>query len=243
MKLDERLQRVPAWAWALLFACVICLPRLGAFGFWDPWELKVADQARAMALSLVGDRLPAAQAAEWGLIWRCVDDAELMNEAQALVARVARAPAHAALELRRAFRLAGEQDLAAQLDYEADRQAERVQTSRHVRNARHAAGTLRDEERGEAGLATIEEVREHVHVAPTFDGGDLDPGDETYAPPGRFRSRFIVTIRRVVVGHRENVNAGHRCPSDQIGRRQASVRCRCVEVEVDHSRCGPAVIV
>jgi len=39
---------VPTWAWALLFALVICLPRLGGFGFWDPWELKLADQARDM---------------------------------------------------------------------------------------------------------------------------------------------------------------------------------------------------
>jgi hypothetical protein len=42
------LRAVPAWGWALLFALVICLPRLGAFGFWDPSELKIADQARDM---------------------------------------------------------------------------------------------------------------------------------------------------------------------------------------------------
>jgi hypothetical protein len=44
----DRLRAVPAWSWALLFAIVICLPRLGAFGFWDPSELKLADQARDM---------------------------------------------------------------------------------------------------------------------------------------------------------------------------------------------------
>jgi len=38
--------RVPAWAWALLFSVALCLPRLGGFGFWDPSELKIADQAR-----------------------------------------------------------------------------------------------------------------------------------------------------------------------------------------------------
>jgi hypothetical protein len=47
----ERLGRVPGWAWALLFSMAICLPRLGAFGFWDPWELKIADQAREIARS------------------------------------------------------------------------------------------------------------------------------------------------------------------------------------------------
>jgi hypothetical protein len=42
------LRAVPDWGWALLFALVICLPRLGSFGFWDPAELKLADQARDM---------------------------------------------------------------------------------------------------------------------------------------------------------------------------------------------------
>ena len=45
----ERLRRVPAWAWALLFSVLVCLPRLGAFGLWEPWELNVADRARRMA--------------------------------------------------------------------------------------------------------------------------------------------------------------------------------------------------
>jgi len=42
----ERFRRVPYWAWALLFSVALCLPRLGGFGFWDPSELKIADQAR-----------------------------------------------------------------------------------------------------------------------------------------------------------------------------------------------------
>ena len=35
--------------------------------------------ARAMALALTAEPLPAEKAAEWGLIWHCVDDAELMR--------------------------------------------------------------------------------------------------------------------------------------------------------------------
>jgi hypothetical protein len=42
------LEKIPTWGWALLFSILICLPRLGAFGFWDPYELKIADQAREM---------------------------------------------------------------------------------------------------------------------------------------------------------------------------------------------------
>ena len=106
------------------------MPRLGIVpDMGATWFLpKRLGSARAMALSLIGDRLPAEQAAEWGLIWRCVDDAKLMDEARALAAKVARTPAHAAIELRRAFKVAEENDLVAQLDYEADRQAELLAT-------------------------------------------------------------------------------------------------------------------
>ena len=47
-RLRRALGSVPEWGWALFFSLVICLPRLGAFGFWDPFELKLADQARDM---------------------------------------------------------------------------------------------------------------------------------------------------------------------------------------------------
>jgi hypothetical protein len=52
----------------LLFSLAICLPRLGTFGFWDPWELKLADRAREMASSgqlfdsTAGGRYPAMKA-------------------------------------------------------------------------------------------------------------------------------------------------------------------------------------
>ena len=45
----EKLRRIqPVW-WIALFAVALVLPRLGSFGFWDPWELKVAEHARDMA--------------------------------------------------------------------------------------------------------------------------------------------------------------------------------------------------
>src|SRR5205823_2166044 len=64
-RMIDRLKRVPPWAWALGFALVLCLPRLGSFGFWDPSELKLAEQAREIARSghlldpTVGGRFPA----------------------------------------------------------------------------------------------------------------------------------------------------------------------------------------
>lgn len=81
-------------------------------------------RARALGMMLLGDRIPAEQALEWGLIWACVDDAVLMDEARKVAARLARGPAHAALEVRRALDLAAKQDLPAQLEYEKTRQRE-----------------------------------------------------------------------------------------------------------------------
>jgi len=45
----EKLRRVPAWAWALLFSVLLCLPGLWSFGLWEPWELNVAERARRAA--------------------------------------------------------------------------------------------------------------------------------------------------------------------------------------------------
>ena len=42
------------------------------------WFLpRLVGTARAIGLALLGEKLPAEQAAAWGLIWRCVEDAEL----------------------------------------------------------------------------------------------------------------------------------------------------------------------
>ena len=86
--------------------------------------------ARATALALTGERLPAPQAVEWGLIWRCCEDAQLAHEALAIARQLAQGPAHAAVEMRQAFEAARVNDLAAQLDHEAQRQ--------HVLGAREA---------------------------------------------------------------------------------------------------------
>jgi 2-(1,2-epoxy-1,2-dihydrophenyl)acetyl-CoA isomerase len=48
--------------------------------------------ARATELSMLGERLPAARALEWGLINRVVPDEQLMEEAGALAARMAAGP-------------------------------------------------------------------------------------------------------------------------------------------------------
>jgi len=49
--------------------------------------------ARAMEMALLGERVPAAKALEWGLINRCVPDAELMPTALSIAGELARGPA------------------------------------------------------------------------------------------------------------------------------------------------------
>lgn len=96
------------------------LPDLGTTWFLE----RLAGRGRATVLTLLGNRLGADQAQQWGLIWSCVDDPALREEAMAIARRLAKLPDHAALETRRAYEAAGRNDLRAQLQYEADRQAE-----------------------------------------------------------------------------------------------------------------------
>ena len=48
--------------------------------------------ARARALALLGEPLAAETAAEWGLIWKAVDDADLLNEALAVAQKLSEGP-------------------------------------------------------------------------------------------------------------------------------------------------------
>ncbi|MBK4738720.1 enoyl-CoA hydratase-related protein [Noviherbaspirillum pedocola] len=104
------------------------LPRLGIVpDMGATWFLPHhLGRARALGLMLLGDRLPAQTAQEWGLIWSCVEDEALMKEARGIAARLSQLPAHAALEARAALHAALGQDLPQQLDYERQRQKELI---------------------------------------------------------------------------------------------------------------------
>lgn len=79
---------------------------------------------RAMGMALLGERLPAEKALEWGLIWDIVDDDALLATAQALAEGLAAGPTVAIARIKRAIRAAAENDLETQLDLEADLQRE-----------------------------------------------------------------------------------------------------------------------
>ena len=57
------------------------------------WHLpRLIGQARALGLALTGEPLPAEKAAEWGLIWKTVEDDALDAEVDALAAKLASLP-------------------------------------------------------------------------------------------------------------------------------------------------------
>lgn len=100
------------------------MPKLGILpDLGTSWLLERAiGRSRAMALTLLGDRLPAPTAKDWGLIWACVEDDALQTEALAVAERLAALPAHAALETRRLYEVVADHDLAQQQAYETERQ-------------------------------------------------------------------------------------------------------------------------
>jgi len=89
------------------------------------WLLpRLVGRARALGLAMTGEKLPAAEAERIGMIWRCVDDAALMDEAHALAARLAAMPVHAMAQTRRIIDASGDLSLPDALTMEADTQRE-----------------------------------------------------------------------------------------------------------------------
>lgn len=83
------------------------------------WNLpRAVGLARAKGLALLGDRLPAETAEEWGLIWKCVDDDELQQEAQKMAAYFATQPTAALGRIKKLLHESGTNSLPAQLDLE-----------------------------------------------------------------------------------------------------------------------------
>jgi len=85
---------------------------------------RLVGTARAMGLALLAEKLTAEQAAEWGLIWKVVDDADLVGESRALAQRLAAGPTKGYGHLKRALYASAGNSLDAQLDLERDLQRE-----------------------------------------------------------------------------------------------------------------------
>jgi 2-(1,2-epoxy-1,2-dihydrophenyl)acetyl-CoA isomerase len=84
------------------------------------WVLpRLIGPARAMGLALLGDKLPAEKAEEWGLIWRCVPDEALMGEAMAMAEHFAKAPTKGLAFTKKAMLASWTNTLEQQLQLEA----------------------------------------------------------------------------------------------------------------------------
>ena len=102
------------------FAKIGLLPDSGG-----TWLLpRLAGRANALGLALLGDKLPAEEAQRMGLIWRCVDDAALASDAQALAQRLAAMPVKALVTIRQAMDSAALMDWPTALAQEARLQSE-----------------------------------------------------------------------------------------------------------------------
>lgn len=94
------------------------IPDLGA-----TWKLpRLLGWARAQAVTMLGDRIRAAEAVQWGMIWRCVPDEDLQEIAATTAARLAAMPPGVCREVRHAFAAGQVRDLSAQMEFERLRQ-------------------------------------------------------------------------------------------------------------------------
>ena len=83
------------------------------------WFLpRLVGRARARGLALLGDRLSAEQAAQWGLIWAAFDDTDLMSQATTIAARLAKGPPKAFAQIKHALDIAPDNSLDEQLEHE-----------------------------------------------------------------------------------------------------------------------------
>src|SRR5436853_7942723 len=102
------------------FATVGLVPDSGG-----TWLLpKLVGNARALGLALLGEKLSAEQAQAWGLIWQCVDDAELLPTAKKLAAQLAAGPTRGIARSKEAIYAAATQTLEQSLDLEREFQRE-----------------------------------------------------------------------------------------------------------------------
>ena len=98
------------------FAAIGLVPDTGG-----SWHLtRHLGQARAMGLALTGDPLSAEQAAEWGLIWKCVDDDQLDPTVDALAEKLAAMPPLGLAAIKQMMRTSWDRSLTEELNLQRD---------------------------------------------------------------------------------------------------------------------------
>ena len=84
------------------------------------WHLpRLVGQARALGLALTGEPLPAEKAAEWGLIWKAVEDDALDAEVDAIADKLAALPPLGLAAIKEMIRSSWQYSLDEELDRQA----------------------------------------------------------------------------------------------------------------------------
>jgi 2-(1,2-epoxy-1,2-dihydrophenyl)acetyl-CoA isomerase len=87
------------------------------------WTLpRLVGRSRAMALAMLGDKISAEQAEQWGMIYRSVDDDELKTQATELATRLANQATRGLALIKRALEASEQNTFDQQLDLERDLQ-------------------------------------------------------------------------------------------------------------------------
>ncbi len=87
------------------------------------WTLpRLVGRARALGMALLGERISARQAEDWGLIWKCVADDELASTAGQMARHLATQPTRGLGLIKRAMLASSNNSLDDQLDLERDLQ-------------------------------------------------------------------------------------------------------------------------
>ncbi len=85
------------------------------------WALpRLVGQARALGLTLTGEPLPAERAAEWGLIWKAVEDDDLDAEVDAVAKKLASLPPLGLAAIKEMIRSSWQYSLDEELERQAD---------------------------------------------------------------------------------------------------------------------------
>jgi 2-(1,2-epoxy-1,2-dihydrophenyl)acetyl-CoA isomerase len=97
---------------------------------------RLIGDARARALMMLADPIGAEQAAAWGMIYRAVDDEDLIGEARVVAERLAAGPTYTLGLIKRALAASSSASLDAQLDLERDLQREAGGRDEYVEGVR-----------------------------------------------------------------------------------------------------------
>ncbi|WP_412051835.1 2-(1,2-epoxy-1,2-dihydrophenyl)acetyl-CoA isomerase PaaG [Hoeflea sp. Naph1] len=114
------------------FARVGLIPDAGG-----SWMLpRLIGEARAKAIALTAEPVSAETAAQWGMIWRVVDDADLLAEARALAGKLAAGPTFGLGRTKSLIQAAAGHELDAHLELEARAQGEAGRSADYAEGVR-----------------------------------------------------------------------------------------------------------